>query len=267
MNRDIVEKMQSEIDAILEGDASGSVLAKYKACVNLVLEVIKDLKVHVAMVGFEDKAEEIWFYKEEAPKVWGLYIYFSRLVEIEVWRKTRSGEKFREILSAELRGAELFGEKHSICEYYYQGRVDRDEQFFVRQVDSPDGEMGVFLGGDFTIGAYWLAQMRANEALRGWLTKQLEDEQIDAGETRKVKKLVCYAKPVEIIEVLKAFHLKNWFGKATFKDVMNWAREALDVNTTNYNITLQEIQRRKMGQTKCLDEAREKFREWVAKKS
>lgn len=268
MKRDIVERLQSGIDAIMEqADASDNLLAKFKECEQLVLQHIKDLKSKVAAEGFEDRMTEIWFYREQAPRVWGLYIYYSRLVDVEVWRKTRSAEKFRDMLLAEFKAAEVFPEKHSICEYYYQGRTDQDEQYFIRQSGSTNGEMGVFLDQDFTIGAYWLAQMRANEALRKWLTEQLGEEQPGSGEMRKVKKLVCNAKPVEIIEVFKAFHLKNWFGKASFKDVMSWAREALDVNTANYNIILQEIQRRKMGQTKCLDDAREKFREWIANKT
>lgn len=268
MDRNTVEKLQSGIDAIMEqGDASGNLLAKYKECVLLVLAAIKDLKARVVTKGFEDRAEEISFYKEQAPRVWGLYIYYTRLVEIEVWRKTRSAEKFREMLQAELKEAELFSEKHSICEYYYQDRTDQDEQYFLRRRDSTDGEMGVFLDIDFTIGAYWLAQMRANEALRCWLKEQLDGGPLASDDMRRVKKIVCYAKPVEVVEVLKAFHLKNWFGKASFKDVMSWAREALDVNTANYNIILQEIQRRKMGHTKCLDDAREKFKEWAANKT
>ena len=268
MKKDTVEKLQSGIDAILEQDnPNASPLDKYKKCVTLALSLIKDLKGQLATAGFKDQKEEIWFFKEKAPKVWGIYIYFTRLVEVEVLRKTRSSEKFHEILLAELKEAELFPEKHSICEYYYQGRTDQDEQFFIRHIGSTDGEMGVFLGNDFTIGAYWLAQMRANEALRSWLTEQLEQGPSPSDEIRRVKKLVCYANPVEIVEVFKAFHLKNWFGKASFKDVMRWAREALDVNMGNYDVTLQELQRRKTGQTKCLDDAREKFREWMNKKS
>jgi len=270
MDKENVEKLLSGVNAILEQEGtSPELLWKYKECVNLLLGGIRYLKSGIALAGFKDRSEEIWFYKEGAPKVWGLYIYYNRMVEIEVWRKTRSPEKFRALLRAELKEVELFPEKHSICAYYYEGRSDRDEQYFTRQhkTEWADGDMGVFLDTDFTIGAYWLSQMRANEALRRWLTMQLEELNIASdSEFRRVRKLPCLAKPVEIIEVFKAFHLKNWFGKTTFKEVMNWAQEAFDVNIANYDIVLQGIERRKSGQTKCLDEAREAFKEWMANK-
>ncbi|HWB93598.1 MAG TPA: RteC domain-containing protein [Puia sp.] len=267
MKRETVEKLQSDIDAIMEqGEPDSNLLSKCKDCINLSLAGIKDLKSQIVTEGFSDESEEIRFYKEDAPRVWGLYIYYNRLVEIEVWRKTRSAEKFRELLRAKLYEAELFPEKHSICEYYYQDRTDLDRLYFTRQTIPEDGQMGVFLDNGFTIGAYWLSHMRANEALRSWIHRQLAAEHSADQESGKIKKLTCYAKPVEIVEVFKAFHLKNWFGKASFKEVMSWVRETLDVNTSNYNITLQEIQRRKMGQTRCLDDARDKFMEWITQK-
>jgi hypothetical protein len=91
-----------------------------------------------------------------------------------------------------------------------------------------------------------------------WLKRQLAEldrpvaDEVP-GKERKGK-LVWTANLVDLVELALALHLRKCLnnGKATLKDTMEGLGEFLGVDLRKYNITIQEIARRKISPTKFL---------------
>jgi RteC protein len=139
-----------------------------------------------------------------------------------------------------------------------------DDQLFTREAHGvwSEDEIGLFIDEDFTVGAYWFSMIKAYERWREWLRAALE-ETADTPAASQANRLPCMAKPVELVEVFKAMHLAGWFGNATFKEVMDWARDHLGVKIGNYDVILQELAMRKTSQTKALDRLTDGMVKWL----
>lgn len=256
MRTDHLEILRLAIGETLTAQSSeGDALGCYKRCVRLTQESITRIREELAGDPFTDKPDEILFYKEDAPWIWGYYLYYSRLVDIEVWRKVRSPGRFRKLLQQELRRAELYPEKHNVCEYYYTDLTDSDERHFLRRKarTSGPGKMGMFLDPDIPTGTYELAWMRAYELLRTWLGDELEAIEYRLLGLERRLKFVCNLEIMEAIELLKGLHVVGMFKDWSFKRVIFWAEEFLGIKIVHYNALLQDLKRRKIDRTEFLD--------------
>ncbi|HEV2478061.1 MAG TPA: RteC domain-containing protein [Puia sp.] len=262
---DHLKPLRVSIEETLTAQSSeGDALGCYKRCMGLAEEAIAQIRAELLSDPFVDKVSEISFYKEEAPWVWGYYLYYSRLVEIEVWRKVRSPERFRELLQKELRLAEVYAEEHVVCEYYYRGLSGVDGTYFTR---GGSGEaMEMFLDRDMPTGTYELAWMRAYELLRVWLAEEMEMLEYKSLGLEQRRKLECALAPMEAIELFKGLHEAKIFKDWTFKRVMFWVGENMGIAVTNYNSLLQDLVRRKTNPTVFLNKVTEALETFMKKR-
>lgn len=260
MRRDYLEIARSGIDGILQVGGSDYV-SKYRECQRVLGQMIGEIMLDLHGKPFRNTAEEIRFYKEDAPRIWGQYMFYKTLVKIEAARVFESPKAFLAGLAVRLEETETFFEKHrGICAYYYEGRTDKDERLFTRSGSHNGNPLNeVRIDRDFTRGASLLSLMRANELLRQWLTGALEDLRED----RPPKKLKLYASQTDIIEVFKAMHQKGDFGDIPFQHVMDWVSDALDVDTKNHKQTLQNMKERKTDTTPYLNKLAQEFNKFL----
>jgi hypothetical protein len=265
MRGDYSKKVRSRRDELLQKKRSGDDLSKYRECQRELGQLIGEIRSYLQADPFGDTAEEIAFYKEEAPWIWGQYFFYEKLVEIEAYRKFQSEDTFRVGLRGRLQDTEMFFQKHArICGYYYSGRTDADERLFTRRgAQNVDGAaVDMRIDRDFTKGALGVSRMRQHELLRDWLTRELEGPP----EPGRIKKLEWHASATETIELFKALYLTGCFGDMTFKDVMEWVRRVLGVDPGNFDITLQNIRYRKGGTTMYLDLLAKAFKNFIDSK-
>jgi RteC protein len=269
MNRNYFETLRPKIEATLDKSEEDSpAITKYLACVEVINEEIEKNKKLIQEQPFDSKQQEMLYYKREAPEAYGQLVFFTKLARIEGARKYRSPKSFRELLQEELLESDAFLHKHDdMCQYYYENRTHLDDHLFTRHSHGEwsGDEIGAFIHEDFTIGAYWLSWIKAHERLRSWLGAAL-DETAEESAPKQANRLPCLAKPVEMVEVFKSFHLAGWFGKATFKEVMEWVRDELCVKIGNYDIILQELAIRKTSRTKALDRLKDELGKWLDEK-
>lgn len=269
MQRGLSDNLRQRIDELLLVESGkGNPVWVYQQCVQILIGSIFSVKNSLQSEGFANDEEEVWFFKEEAPVIWGLYLYYRRLVKIEVWRKCKSLKKFRQLLQRELRLAEQFPDRHDVCEYYYQGRTDCDELYFMRKhrEKSIENELDMFLDVDFTIHAYWLSKMRAYEQLRVWLSDALDEVEYQLTEGESRKKLECTLSPTEAVELFKGLHEIKCFKDKSFKEVMCWVKEMMNIKTDNFNIILQNIRDRKSNRTTVIDRVRDGLEKYFDRK-
>lgn len=287
MRADHLESLRLSIEETLTAKSSeADTLACYRRCVALAEETIGQIREELTNAPspgqpaaeaidrareeftdapFPDQPAEIAFYKEDAPWIWGYYLYYSRLVEIEVWRKVRSPERFRKLLQQELRRAELYAEKHSVCEYYYIGLTDSDERLFLRRKARAfgRGKMGMFLDRDIPTGTYELAWMRAYELLRAWLNEELEAIEYRLLGLESRPKFVCNLEIMEALELLKGLHVVGMFKDWSFKRVICWAEQSLGIKIAHYDSLLQDLKRRKLNRTEFLDQIKKDLLDYI----
>ena len=259
------EIVRSRLDRILRDDGSGGDLEKYQACQLTLGQLIEEIRTEVLADPFGDAVEEIRFYKEEAPGIWGQYYFYNNLVKFEARRRFQSKEVFVSGLYRLLKQTEDFLARRSrICEYYYTGRTDADERLFTRHGThgAADLTSDMFIDRDFTKGAHRLSRVRACELLRDWLTTELQE----LPEPGRTKKLEWNATATATIELFKALHLDGCFGDMSFKEVMGWVREVLGADVGNYNIVLQNARDRKITTAKFLEKLGKEFKSFIDSK-
>ena len=243
MRRNYLEIARSGVDDILQRNGSDEV-SKYRECQQVLCKTINEIMLDLQGKPFRDKAEEIGFYKEDAPHIWGLFMFYGELVKIEAARIYESPESFRVGLETRLKQVEaFFKERQCLCAYYYEGRTDDDESLFTRRGthDGKDPLIDIRIDRDFTRGAESLSQMRKNELLRGWLTGQLKADSA----VRSQVKLQFYGPQTELIELLKAMELNGNFGDVTFQHVIDQATEIFGIEINNHETALGNMSTRK----------------------
>ena len=240
--------------------------AKYRSCVIVLQESIRDCMNEVETDGFPAQAEEISFFKHAAPRMYGRLFFYMKLAQIECWRRYNSREKFGDQLRGVLQEADIFLDKQaSLCEYYFQGKTYLDEYLFIRRDHGEwsTEEVGTFIGQDFTLGSYQVSWIIANQQLRDWVVSELAKLEcaVVEGPKKSVKALKFTGNKVDVVELVYALYLKQCFnrGKATLKDVMEWFAVNWGIALDGYHGTINDMEIRKKSRTKFLHELMEEL--------
>jgi hypothetical protein len=125
------------------------------------------------------------------------------------------------------------------------------------RVNWPTEDLSFILEPDFCMGSYWVSWIKANERYRDWLQRNLallQNEMIPPDSGLQLK---WEGGETNLVELAKGLHLSKAFGKASFKDVVEFLMGSFDIEVKRYYSVLQEIGRRKKSRTKYLDEMRE----------
>jgi hypothetical protein len=234
---------------------------RFAGCLKLVKEAIVELKRELRGYTFTGKAEEIVYFRDLAPKVYSQLFYYMKVYAVENYRRYISPERFRRVLQEEMtRIDEFYGRHGELVQRVPGGDSFWDDCLYTRQGygDWWVEKEVMYIDEDFTIGSYWVAMNLANAELMQWLKRQLAEldrpvaDEVP-GKERKGK-LVWTANLVDLVELALALHLRKCLnnGKATLKDTMEGLGEFLGVDLRKYNITIQEIARRKISPTKFL---------------
>ena len=243
-------------------ESERNLIRRFTTSLRLVKEAIASLKSGLHPNPFAGKEEEIVYFRDQAPLIYGRLFYFMKLFLIESHRAHMSREKFRVLLQEQMEKVEAFYERHQELLQY----ITLDESFWEGCLYTRQGygdwwaeEDGLYIDEDFTIGSYWMAKTRANEELMCWLSAELDSldrpGKMAGGEEAPKTALVWTGKLVDLVELVYGLHLVGCFnsGKGTLKDTMEAFEGLFGVSLGHYHITFQEIARRKITQTKFLD--------------
>jgi hypothetical protein len=239
-----------------------NLIRRFTASLKLVKEAIAGLKCALHPNPFAGKEEEIVYFRDQAPLIYGRLFYFMKLFLIESHRAHMSREKFRALLQEQMEKVEEFYERHKgLLQYITLEESIWEGRLYTRQGygDWWAEEDGFYIDEDFTIGCYWMSKTRANQELMRWLSAELDALDRPAltagGDEGPKTGLVWTGKLVDLVELVYGLHLVGCFnnGKGTLKDTMEAFEGLFGVTLGQYHITFQEIARRKITQTKFLD--------------
>ncbi len=130
----LVKRLQMEVQAELElVNPYVSPVKGYDQKMEVVKLAIMELRRHLAVHPFADKATEIKYFKHWLPHFCKQYIYFTVLFQLECARITCDAEPFFSYLENEkTRIAAFFAKHKELYLYYTLSKSDKDDLLFVR---------------------------------------------------------------------------------------------------------------------------------------
>lgn len=243
-------------------DTSESYLQLAERSYNTVQDYLRRLKSFIQTYGFEDRQEEIIFFKEVKPKFLKELIYFKEAFYLEANKPL--GDKdiictyYRQVIR---RIASFFERNHRFYIYYKTGKTDRDEQYFT-------GEAGEALLPEYLLDmdrkfttpySFKLSKIQAFERLNDHINYQLRELETPAEAGVSEFTLPWTDKKSGLIEILYGIQSMGCLNhaKAELKQIARLFEAAFKIDLGNYSRVFQEIRIRKKGRTPFLDRMKE----------
>jgi len=231
------------------------------------------LKKYVSTNSFNNKEEEILFFKFIKPKFYSKLIYYLKVFKIESRRPIGSDVTEKIYLMRGLDKLSLFFETNlSFYEYYRTGATFMDEKYFLRgsKETSPILD-SMCLDADPNFATrydYKVAKIIANDMLRDYLNKEIEKQNIKHTEQtpEHSKNLLKWTdSKTALIELSYALKYAGSFnnGHATVKQITECFEKTFDVELGNTSKALQEILSRKSGYTNFLHKLDTKLVQYI----
>jgi len=233
------------------------------------ITVLEKLKTKFISHQFQDKADEIEFFRNCKPQLASKLIYYNEIYTIVSNKPIGSKKAIRNYYKSELDKLELFfNENLDFYRYYRTGNQALDNKYFLR------GKHDVRLTLDSfyfqadqrfsTSHDYKVAKILANDAIKVFLEQEIQmiqqpNDTIDSGTNKKGQ--VWTGSKVALVELIYALHAEGVFGNGTadLKEVVNTFESAFKIDLGQFNRVFLEIRARKSDKTRFLNALTEKL--------
>lgn len=255
-----IAKLHEELELkINEAYDEDNMLKVAEKSLLLIDDSIRKLKSLVSAHHFENKGEEIHFFKKLKPKFISKFIYYSTVLDLESHKPNAGKNALKEYYEAEQEKLKNFYKEQSdFYSYYRREATYLDHKIFVR--NSYDLKMKLSLGfynfdTSFTTSHDQLiAKFMANEKIDHYLKKQI-DSLSESNGNQNSSRLVWSASKVGLIELVYALYHMRCFngGNVELSEVIRFVEKSLGTDLGNFHKTIFEIRNRKQGPTKFLN--------------
>lgn len=231
--------------------------------------ILEKLKTRFIAHEFQDKSEEIDFFRNSKPQLASKLIYYNEIYTIVSNKPVGSTKTFRSYYKAELEKLEMFfNENLEFYRYYRTGNQALDHKYFLR------GKHDVRLTLDSfyfqadqrfsTSHDYKVAKILANDAVKVFIETELSKlstKHKDTVPDKVSKKQKWTGSKVALVELIYALHTEGVFnnGNTELKELVNGFESAFDVDLGQFNRVFLEIRARKSERTKFLNVLKEKL--------
>ncbi len=238
--------------------------------IKIVVSMLEKLKTFFMKYKFQNKIEEIEFFRNIKPKFASRLIYYNEIYNIETNKPTGSKKTIRKYYNAELAKLKTyFNENREFYHYYRTGNRCLDNKYFIR------GKYDVRLTLDSfyfqadhrfsTSHDYKVARILANDLIKIFL-----EEEIEKLESKFLKNpsptpfkngQKWTGSKVELIELIYALHGEGVFnnGASGLKEIASFFESAFDIELGQFHRVFLEIRNRKSERTKFLNTLKNKL--------
>ena len=233
------------------------------------IAVLEKLKTKFISHVFQDKGEEIDFFRNYKPQLASKLIYYNEVYTITSNKPIGSKKAIRNYYKAELDKLEIFfNENLEFYRYYRTGNQALDNKYFLR------GKYDVRLTLDSfyfqadqrfsTSHDYKVAKILANDAIKVFLESEIQRLEQPTNNTSLVINKANQkwtGSKVALIELIYALHAEGVFnnGHSELKEVVSIFEAAFGVELGQFNRVFLEIRARKSERTKFLNVLKEKL--------
>lgn len=261
--RTFAERFYSALENQLnEVTINGDSLAdQYKTSIMLCKKAMAKLKNYISSYAFENKEDEIYFFKVLKPQFYSKYIFFINVYNFIMQKPTGSDEIVKEYINYELTDLKrFFDHNHSFYQYYRSGSTQMDEIYFTRGGFDVHVELEDFEEDEVysTSHDYKLSKIIANEKYQDFLNLELQkliehnEEPIQMALELPLTWTFNKTDLIELIYALVALGVFN-NGNTEIKTVVSFFQTAFHVDLGQYYHKYTDITRRKKDRTAFLD--------------
>lgn len=235
-----------------------------------LISILEKLKTTFLNHHFENKSEEIDFFRNIKPQFAAKLIYYNDIYNIETNKPFGSQKAIRKYYNAELTKLETyFKENLEFYKYYRTGNRNLDNKYFIRgKHDIRHTLDSFYFQADHRFSTshdYKVARILANDRIKIYLETEIskldnkENPNTTATPLRKTQKWT--GSKVALVELIYALHTEGVFnnGESELKEVTTFFESVLDVDLGQFNRTFLEIRSRKSERTKFLNTLKEKL--------
>ncbi|MET0760325.1 MAG: RteC domain-containing protein, partial [Flavobacterium sp.] len=238
--------------------------------IKISIFILEKLKTFFIKYKFQNKIEEIEFFRDIKPKFAGKLIYYNEIYNIETNKPLGSQKTARKYYKTELLKLKtFFDENLEFYRYYRIGNRCLDNKYFIR------GKYDVRLTLDSfyfladhrfsTSHDYKVAKILANDLIRVFLEEEIA--KLDNKVVGNLKPISLHksqkwtGSKVALIELIYALHTEGVFNNGTseLKEVTTFFESAFKVDLGQFNRAFLEIRARKSERTKFLNTLKDKL--------
>ncbi|WP_436414087.1 RteC domain-containing protein [Petrimonas sp.] len=242
-----------------------NILDKASAAIRYLENIFEEIKIFIFNYTFNNKEEEIYFFKEIKPHLFCNLIYFRKVYNIETLRPAGSNSAIKEYYLKELNRIQSYFEKNiELYKYYRNGHTHFDNYYFLR--GKPDIQLTVdsfYFERDpnfSTTYDFTISKILANDMLIVYINNEIVkleklnkvEQSISAFPKTKESWTRSKTDLVELIYALIETNSFN-FGKMTYKRLTDYLENVFNIDLGDVYHTYLTIRGRN-NRTQFLDE-------------
>ncbi|WP_192501965.1 RteC domain-containing protein [Flavobacterium sp. PL002] len=259
------ESLQLEINCQLEmiTTQSQELVEQSEQAIKVLITALEKLKAFSINYKFEDKKEEVNFFKNIKPQFTATLIYFKEINAIESKKPYGSKKKLCKYYTNEIRKLKnFFNKNQELHQYHKTNNSCLDKKYFVR------GKYNIKLTPDSfyfqaderfsTAHDYKWAKIIANEVLKTKVESLIKKLTKNPEQGQPYKKQKWTASKVELIELIYALHTAGVLnhGKSGLQEITKCIESVFDINLGQFHRVFIEMRNRKSERTKFLTSLR-----------
>ncbi|WP_432221912.1 RteC domain-containing protein [Flavobacterium sp. TMP13] len=238
--------------------------------IKITISILEKLKTYCLKYKFQDKNEEIEFFRNIKPMFAAKLIYYNEIYTIETNKPYGSKKTLRKYYNNELLKLKTFFEDNQ--EFYRYHRTNNrclDKKYFVRgKYDIKLTLDSFYFQADQSFSTshdYKMAKILANDLIKSYIESEITKLGHNSDQLQPTilcsKKQKWTGSKVELIEIIYALHTEGVFnnGKSSLKEVVSYFESAFDIDLGQFHRVFIEIRNRKMEKTKFINTLKNKL--------
>lgn len=236
--------------------------------VKITISTLEKLKTRCIKYKFQNKIEEIGFFRDTKPKFAARLIYFSEIYNVETNKPCGSKKTIRKYYNAGLvKLKTYFNENKEFYRYYRTENRSLDNKYFIRgQYDVKLTFDNFYYQADTRFSTshdYKVARILANDMIKEFLENEIRklSNKTILNQAHHTNTQKWTGSKVALIELIYALHTEKAFnnGASELKEVATFFESAFHIDLGQFNRTFLEIRARKSERTKFLNTLKEKL--------
>jgi hypothetical protein len=248
-------RVNAEVERITEEQSD--LLTRTSQLTVVVENCIHELKQFVIKYKFASINEEIEFFKKIKPDFAGLFRYYKKVFQIQLFEVHNSPEVRLKYFRSQLRRLEIFmkGNAEYYC-YILSNLNHMDEKYFTRGNALPN--TAVIDDRFSTPYEMRLSKILCNERVRTYLTTAIDNLEKPTS-ISPTSRLSWTGSKTDLIELIYAFHSIGVINKGTadVKQIAEGLAAFFNISLGNYYRVFQDIRLRKIDRAKFIESLKE----------
>lgn len=257
--KDITRKLEEKLKSVPQD----IIIKQTEQRIQIIKETLSEVDSHLSQYSFSDRAEEINFYKDLLPPIYSKFLYYQRVLELEINCPVGKDSQKR-FYEEELQDINHYLERKRYYVVYYRSRTTYlDDVYFLSKSQSSHHRItDIYYSA---LGSLLFSRFICSEMLIKELEKRLsslnEKEVTDEDTEDKTTKQLKWKGPlVGLVELGYACKEAGVFD-APLHEIFECFEAFFSVQLKNTSRTFQEILSRKKEEAFYLDKLTEKFKE------